>query len=320
MARPSLRRGEPAGGARVHCPPRRPPAASRRGGRGQTTASSSPKILEPFSVNLYFVGIMTFNRYTDHNLCPAYKLRYSWSGFPAKGSEFPGSPPPSLLSETRSFWAQDGLHLLEHSWSHSLIQLTFSTLPSVSPVHLAARAKGRLQHAMRMDDIAANFARNYSIRSLGENIRETVESYISDQVHKADLADPKYREGLQHCVVENHDLDLSTPTRTSSGVAWYDLHVVFVTADRFRIDSRSTAVKIRDASRRTAADNGYGLSRLSVMPDHMHMLVRGNPRESPQEISLSFQNRTEQAVGNFRLWQFGFYVGTVGDYSLKSIH
>jgi len=113
--------------------------------------------------------------YSAHNLNPAYLLRYSWAAFPAKGELLPADPPGGLFDLLSSSWEADGIRLLEHRWGAQRIQATFSTTPQVAPDFLAARAKGRLQHALRRAGVGASFARNFSVRALGNNTRETVE-------------------------------------------------------------------------------------------------------------------------------------------------
>ena len=86
--------------------------------------------------------------YKAENLNPAYHLRYSWTGWPSEGV-FPKQPSETFLASIGPAWEQDGLRLLESRWAADMIQLSFSTRPDVTPVFVAARAKGRLQHALR---------------------------------------------------------------------------------------------------------------------------------------------------------------------------
>jgi len=93
--------------------------------------------------------------YSADNVHPAYELRYSWTGWPAR------QPLPvntSVLTDLRPLWEGDGMRLLEDRRSDEMIQLTFFTRPDVSPVFLAGRTKGRLQYALR------NATSNFSFR------------------------------------------------------------------------------------------------------------------------------------------------------------
>jgi len=101
--------------------------------------------------------------YIAHNLSPAYQLRYGWTGWPSEGS-FPTKLPPSFLQELAQLWEKDGLRLLEHAWSPQQISLTFSAIPEISPVLLATRVKGRLQHALRQESKPIKFSRKLGVR------------------------------------------------------------------------------------------------------------------------------------------------------------
>jgi REP element-mobilizing transposase RayT len=246
-------------------------------------------------------------------------LKFSWAGFPSASEKFPPRPPEGLLVELAERWESDGMRLLEHRWSEERIQLTFSTEPVVSPEFLASRAKGRLQHALRGVGAAVKFSRKLSVRSIGENKRSVVERYVKTQLERADLADPKYRQHLQECAWADPDLDLTRPVVTASGRYWYAVHLVLVVADRFRIGAESTAPRISETCRAAARKHGWGMAALSVMPDHLHALIRGTPADSPEAIALSFQNNTAWKQGRNRIWSGEYYVGTVGEYTVGAL-
>jgi len=55
------------------------------------------------------------------------------------------------------------------------------------------------------------------------------------------------------------------------------------------------------------------------MPDHLHAAIRGNIKQSPQEIALAFQNNLAYVLGQVRLWASTFYAGTFGEYDMWAI-
>ena len=97
----------------------------------------------------YTFAMQSTPLYQPENLSPAYQLRYSWTGFPRRGTSFPAKASLAGMEELTAAWETDGIRLLEHRWGTEKLQATFSLLPHVSPTLLAARAKGRLQYAMR---------------------------------------------------------------------------------------------------------------------------------------------------------------------------
>ena len=257
--------------------------------------------------------------YKPENLSPAYQLRFSWTGFPKRGTVLPTTVPLGELDELLSAWEADGIRLLEHRWQADKVQATVSLLPHVSPSVLAARTKGRIQYVMRERGLALRFARHFSVRSLGDTTREAVEGYVQQQVRRSGLIDPRYREELQRCTLRNPHIDLRKPWVTDSGLYWYNLHVVMVTAERYRMDGARSAPTVSDACRATAVKHNYEISTLSVMPDHVHIALRGKPADSPQEIALRFQNNTAWALGQIRFWEHNYYAGTFGEYTMHAV-
>ena len=256
--------------------------------------------------------------YTPHNLNPAYHLRYVWTGWPSPGP-FPESPSQDFWPPLLQAWDKDGLRMLEHRWSDEQIQLLFSAKPDVPPVLLAARAKGRLQYALRTTgNTPCSFSRKTSVRCIGDNRIRDVEEYIKEQVSKEPCADPRFRELLKKFTVTDPAVDLSAPTETGSGRYWYDLHLVLVVEGRFRIVDDSKLAALREEAIRAARKQGHKISVMAVLPDHLHAALRGNIEHSPQDIALAFQNETARALG-CAVWSDSYYAGTFGVYDMDAV-
>jgi REP element-mobilizing transposase RayT len=215
-------------------------------------------------------------------------------------------------------WEHDGLRLLESRWTDGEIQCTFSTLPDICPVFVAARAKGRLNDALRKFGHPVRFQRNFSIRSVGDNARDSVERYILNQVSKAGFVDTRFAEDIAPFTMSDPSCDLSVATRFGRGLYWYNLHLVLVVADRGVIRDVTILKRVFDGTKRIAAKRGYRLSTLSVMPDHLHTSLRGNPSQSPWDIALCFQNNLAFQLG-VPLWKETFYVGSFSEYTMRAL-
>ncbi len=260
---------------------------------------------------------LTGTLYTAHNLRPAFALHYDWTGWPTDGATLPLRS-AAVARETASLWEKDGLRLLQPHATADKVQILFSVTPQVSPTFFCMRVKGRLQHALRKCGMLADFSRKVSFRSIGDNTSDVVENYIHGQVGKGDFADPRFQEIMRRFTFISDDVRLSEPSASNSGRYWYNLHLVLVAADRFRITAPDQLGRIRDAAFAMAAEGGHEIAALSVMPDHVHMALRGNIERSPQEIALAFQNGLARAAG-CRVWQDEFYVGTFSEYDLDVI-
>src|SRR5688500_5630752 len=106
----------------------------------------------------------------------AYQLRYSCTGWQQSGHF--AQQPIELIECTKSLWEQDGLRVLEYRWTEKMVQILFSAVPNVSPVLLAGRAKGQLDHAIREANLSMPFSRKVSVRSIGDSTRRDIEAYI----------------------------------------------------------------------------------------------------------------------------------------------
>jgi REP element-mobilizing transposase RayT len=255
--------------------------------------------------------------YRGDDLKFAGLLRYTWTGWASTG-EIP--QPAAMIDSLKPLWENDGLRLLEHHWQGRQLQLAFSTRPDVTPVFAAGRAKGRFQDALRKARCAfSGFSRMLAVRSVGDNTRRQVEEYIAGQVAKEGFIDPRFREQMEEFTVCCPEVDLSQPTETARGRYWYNLHVVLVVAQRHRIVDRQRLAAIRDGCFRIAAKKGHRISTLSVMPDHLHVAIRGNIEHSPAQIALALQNNLAYLLGQTPIWQDSSYCATFGEYDMGAI-
>ncbi|MFH0909026.1 MAG: transposase [bacterium] len=253
--------------------------------------------------------------YTATNLRPVSRLHYAWTGWPTEGTTL---PPLSNLDALATAWQTDGFRLLAHDANASRVMLTFESDANVSPSVLAQRVKGRLNNTLRLAGTPASFSRKVSVRTLGENISDIVEDYLRDQLKHIDLVDDRYRQLLAEAALEDPTVSLADPAETDSGRYWNNLHVVLVTADRYRVGRPDVVHGIRDRALAAAREIGLAIRAIAVMPDHLHVALRSSPALSPLEVGIALQNATAKAMG-CRLWQYGFYVGTFSEYGLDVV-
>jgi REP element-mobilizing transposase RayT len=140
-----------------------------------------------------------------------------------------------------------------------------------------------------------------------------VEAYIRNQVANEALADERWRQTLASFTEVNQEVDLAKPTETNSGRYWYNLHLVLVAAERYRSSEPATLAKIRDTSLRICAKKQYLASALAVLPDHLHLALRGALEQAPEEIALAFLNNLAHVLDRRSWWMPGYYAGTFGD-------
>ena len=255
--------------------------------------------------------------YDPDSCSPAFQLRYAWTGWPS-GERF-NQTLPELIEDTRTAWETDGLRVLQHSWTDDRIQILFSGTPDVSPLLVATRAKGRLDHAIRTAGKALPFSRKVSVRSIGDNTREDIERYIREQVSKEQFVDPRFSEMLSQFTTTVSEVDLSQPAETARGRYWFNLHIVLVTDQRYRITDSKILQQLFDGVFRIARKKTHLISSLSVMPDHLHIALRPKIDETPAHVARSYQNNLAYFLNRRRIWVDSFYVGTFGEYTMQAV-
>ena len=254
-----------------------------------------------------------------------HRIAYSWTGWP-KREPFPPLPAGDFLASLDAAWAKDGLRRIADRWQPDLVQCTFEAPPHVSPEFVAARAKGRLDHALRGTGWRGGFERKVALRSLGENTLDVVLRYIATQFDRADLADPRYVNSLAEAAWEDGDLDLEEPVASDFGRYWYNLHLVAVTNGRWRIGREDFLPKVTAAVRLWSEGLGAGgegrarpgVHSLAVMPDHVHLAVRGPSAQSPDEIAGGLREALNRAAGCL-LFDARVYAGTFSSYPLSHV-
>lgn len=248
----------------------------------------------------------------------AYQLRYIWTGWPSE-APLPSEPTKTLFAPLLERWETDGIRVLERYCSPRKVSFLASVVPWVSPVFFATRMKGRLQHALRCAETPVQFSRKLAVRTVGDTRTDQVEAYVENQVLREDFADPRFADFMHDFTVVRPEVDLSDATATRSGRYWYNLHLVLVVRERFRFTEAVSLGKLRDGALRVAELKGHQISRLSVMPDHLHMTLRGHIGFSPEEIALNYMNNLAYLLREDELWQTSYYVGTFGKYDMGAI-
>jgi REP element-mobilizing transposase RayT len=256
--------------------------------------------------------------YTPASVRVTHVLHYDWTGWTSENQPFPLCTAEAIRAAA-PLWKSDGIVLKEWRVRTDSVQILCAAAPEISPVLFTARAKGRLQHALRQAGTPVKFSRKVAFRSLGENIRDAVEGYLGKQVRKEGFVDPRFVKKMEAYTVVREEADLSTPVATHSGQYWYNLHLVLVVAGRRRIVDYPRLAAIRDAGLRIAKAKGFLLKSLSVMPDHLHVALRGDVVQSPEEMALSFMNNSAFLLGRNRIWGDECYVGTFSEYDLATV-
>ncbi len=248
----------------------------------------------------------------------AYQLRYTWTAWPKENFSVESLPTHPLPQDLIGAWESDGLRPLEWHIDTNQLQILFSARPDITPKFLAARAKGRLQHVFRQQNLPCAFQRNFSLQSVGAPNASDINTYLQNQLQHGEFADPRYRDLLSGLAFTNPSVSLKAPIPSKSGRYILGYHFVFVVADRWRMPEK-TASLIQKALVATSRKSAWKIAKLSLMPDHVHIAIRGEIDTSPLDISGQIREETSRAVGIFGFWMPTGYIGTFGHYGMGAI-
>jgi len=145
--------------------------------------------------------------------------------------------------------------------------------------------KGRLQTILR-PELKVAYRRNFRLTSVGDASIEVVENYVAAQLahHRNTFTTaPSKIESIQY---EDNSVDLNTPINSAHGQYLVALHIVLVHAERFRIGDLKFLGLTKDSILRHAAENQHRISRLAIVPDHVHFTLGVGYSQSAFDIFL----------------------------------
>ena len=207
-------------------------------------------------------------------------------------------------------------HLLDHQSYPTQLRCLLSLRPS----HAVAKVIQILKcnSARELPFSIPLWARGYAARSSGRVCTSAVRAYLEKQATHhgyANRALPpifKYRAAV--------------PVVLSAAHACFDLshHLVFSTKQRKGVFTSTVGQALTNYWLRVAAKQSFAIDQVSIVPDHLHMIVRIVPKKSIEEVALSLMNNGQYFMGKRypelllangmdQLWNASAYVGTCGE-------
>lgn len=252
--------------------------------------------------------------YTPANCKFAYQLRWSLT-------LFWNSPPlfDDWLPELRKATAKDGVRILRHRITRDdCSQFLLSTRPATKPSTVIWSVKGRLQTLVRAE-MSQAFQRNYDLLSIGSTRLEKAEAYVAAQLRQHSTEARPAPAAFEDLQFVDPEIDLSRPRFTNHGRFSCNLHLVFIRAGRSPETRPAVWLAVRNMIRKASRQKQHLLSRLGILPDHVHMTVGIHPDESPEEVALSYMNNIAFCLGMEPVLMHGCFIGGIGNYDLHVI-
>lgn len=207
-------------------------------------------------------------------------------------------------------------HLLDHQTYPNQLRCLLSLRPS----HAVAKAVQVLKcnSARRLPFSIPLWASGYAARSSGRVRTSAVRAYLEKQAAHHGYANRvlppifKYRA--------------RTPVILHADHASFELshHLVLSTKYRQGVFTSTVGAALADYWLQVAAEREFAIDQVSIVPDHLHMVLRIVPKLSIEEVVLSLMNNGQYfmgkrypqlmlASGMDQLWSASAYVGTCGD-------
>ncbi|HET8782361.1 MAG TPA: IS200/IS605 family transposase [Pyrinomonadaceae bacterium] len=195
-------------------------------------------------------------------------------------------------------------------------------LLSLQPSQTVAKAAQILKtNASREITIAKPvWARGYRANSVGRMRIAAVRQYLENQSehhgYHTRLLPPVYRYRTRE------------PITLATAHSCFDLshHLVLSTRKRKGVFDSHLGERLSEYWLRVATARRFAIDQLSVLPEHVHLIVRIVPNMSIEECALLLMNNGQHFVGkNYpqvlvdagldQLWESSAYAGTCGDFT-----
>jgi putative transposase len=212
------------------------------------------------------------------------------------------------------------LHLLEKDCQPEHVQLMLSLRPSQLISDALKRLKGRSSAAICQGFGLAPplWARGYLARSVGRVRVRAVKRYLASQAEHHGYSKRSLPPVFRFRATE--------PEILATAHASFDLthHLVLATKFRRGVFDSKTGEALVNYWIKVAARRGFAVDQATILPDHVHLLVRITPKISVEQVALSLMNNGQYFVARHfpltlveakidQLWQPSAYVGTCGE-------
>jgi REP-associated tyrosine transposase len=212
------------------------------------------------------------------------------------------------------------IHLIERDYQPTHTQLILSLHPRQPIAESLKRLKGR-SSAVLCPEFGIPpplWARGYLARSVGRVRLGAVKRYLDSQAEHHG-----YSKRVRPPVFK---FRAAEPKPLSTAHAIFDLshHVVLATEFRHGVFQSKTGAALVGYWVNVADHQGFALDQATIVPDHVHLIVRITPKLSIEHVVLSLMNNGQYFMakhfaselieaGINQLWQPSAYVGTCGE-------
>ncbi len=216
--------------------------------------------------------------------------------------------------------ARHDYHALEYQPRPDQFRCLLSLQPAqaISKVIQTIKANSSREYSQQFVLAKPVWARGFLAKSVGRMCTGAVRKYLEQQSqhhgYDSRVLPPIYRYRA------------SQPVELKAAHACFDLnhHLVFATCQRKGVFTSDLGKALSDYWLKVATARGFAIDQISVVPDHVHLLVRIVPKMSIEECVLLLMNNGQHFIGrNYpqalieaginQLWEASVYAGTCGE-------
>lgn len=256
----------------------------------------------------------------------AYQLHYCFASRTHRKKEIFTGSESWLRSMMDEICQRHEYRLLESDLSHNQLRLLLSLKPQqdLSTVVKTLKANSSREAGKQFNVVPPVWARGYWARGVGRVRIKQVRNYLDEQAEHH-----SYASRLRPPVFRYRTID---PVVLSAAHVDFDLSHHFVLATKYRkgVFTSDSGHALADYWLSVAMKRQFAIDQLTIVPDHVHLIVRTVPSMSIETCALLLMNNGQHFIGrNFpeslitnridQLWQASAYAGTIGDYTTASI-
>jgi len=104
-------------------------------------------------------------------------------------------------------------------------------------------------------------------------------------------------------------------------------HLIWCPKRRRKVLVEAIKTRLEQLLREVADEHGWTVLDLAILPDHVHLFLRGDPYTSPSDIARFMKGRSSRVLREEfpellklpSLWTHSFFVSTAGNVSAETI-
>jgi len=250
----------------------------------------------------------------------AYQLHYHLCFRTYRRRQLFASGSGNLVDIFNDLYGLHGYHGLQSKIRPADVQLLLSLRPEHTISDVLKRLKGDSSTLLcrQMEIAAPLWERGYLARTSGRVTTAAVKNYLDKQAEHHG-----YANRVLPPVFRFHN---SKPSPLSVAHAVFDLkyHLVLATAFRRCVFDSKLGQALVKYWLNVAEKRAFALDDATILPDHVHMLVRTTPKMSIEECTLLLMNNGQYFVGKHcparlieegmdQLWRPSAYAGSCGE-------